>query len=69
MPRQRSDQPRQRRYDPLKTLAYIEQYRSQHGGRSPSQRQIQRDLGISTPSVVHNMLHRLARRGLLTITT
>lgn len=57
------------RYDPLQALAYIARYREQHGERSPSQRQIQRDLGISVPSVAHNMLHRLARRELLTITT
>jgi len=69
MPRQRSDQPRQRRYEPLQALAYIARYKQQHNGRSPSQRQIQRELTISAPSVVHNMLHRLARRGLLTITT
>lgn len=68
MPRQRNE-PRQRRYDPLQVLAYIANYRQQHGGRSPSQRQIQRDLHVSAPSVVHNMLHRLANRGLLTITT
>lgn len=69
MPRQRSDQPRHRRYDPLHVLAHIAHYKQQHGGRSPSQRQIQRDLGISAPSVVHNTLHRLARRDLLNITT
>ena len=69
MTRQRSDQPRQRRYDRLAVLAYIARYQQQHGGRSPSQRRIQRDLTISAPSVVHTMLHRLARQGLLRITT
>lgn len=68
MPRQ-GNQPRSRRYDPLHVLAYITRYKQQHGGRSPSQRQIQRDLQVSAPSVVHNILHRLARRGLLIITT
>lgn len=69
MTRQRPDQPRQRRYNPLAVLAYIARYQQQNGGRSPSQRRIQRALTISAPSVVHGMLHRLVRRGLLTITT
>lgn len=68
MTRKRSNGPRQRRYEPLTVLAYIAHYQQQHGGLSPSQRRIQRHLEISAPSVVHNILHRLARSGLLTIT-
>lgn len=67
MPRKRPNHPRQRRYEPLSVLAYIARYQQQNGGRSPAQRRIQRDLTISAPSVVHNILHRLARSGLLTI--
>lgn len=69
MPRQRPDQPRQRRYEPLMVLSYIARYQQQNAGRSPSQRRIQRDLNITAPSVVHTLLHRLARSNLLTITT
>lgn len=69
MPRQRPNPPRQRRYEPLAVLAYIARYQQQNIGHSPSQRRIQRDLNISAPSVVHTMLHRLARSNLLTITT
>lgn len=57
-----------RRYDPLAVLAYIVTYQQQHPHRSPSQRRIQAALSISAPSVVHNMLYRLERRGLLTVT-
>ena len=69
MSRRRPDQPRQRRYDPLLALSYIIRYQREHMGRSPSQRRIQRDLGISAPSIVHRLLHRLARRDLLLIVT
>lgn len=58
-----------RRYDPLLVLSYIAGYKQQRYQRSPSQRQIQTGLGISAPSVVHNLLHRLQRADLLTITT
>lgn len=57
-----------RRYDPLTVLRYVAVYRQQQG-RSPSQRRIQIALQISAPSVVQHVLHRLARQGLLTITT
>lgn len=57
----------QRRYDPLLVLAYIVQFQQRYPERSPSQRRIQIDLKISAPSVVHNLLHRLEQRGLLTI--
>lgn len=60
---------RQRRYDPGAVLAFIESYRASNEGRSPSQRQIQMALGISAPSVVHNMLHRLRFQSLLAMTT
>lgn len=56
-----------RRYDPLAVLQYIHRYQEQHRGRSPSQRMIQVALEISAPSVVHNLLHRLERQGLLMI--
>lgn len=69
MPRQRPDPPRQRRYDPLAVLAYIRRYQRENNGLSPSQRRIQRDLGISAPSAVHALVHRLARRELLRVTT
>ena len=69
MTRKRRHQPRQRRYDPLAVLDYIAHYKEQNGGRSPSQRRIQRNFNISAPSVVHTMLHRFERNGLLTITT
>lgn len=68
MPSNRPRQPR-RRYDRLAILAYVASYQQQHQQRSPSQRRIQRALGISAPSVVHTILHRLAQAGLLTITT
>jgi Mn-dependent DtxR family transcriptional regulator len=59
---------KQRRYEPLDVLVYIVAFQQRHPGRSPSQRRIQRDLNISVPSVVHLILHRLERDGLLTIT-
>lgn len=68
MPRKPSQHPRQRRYDPLMVLSYVFSYQQRPGRRSPSERRIQVDLGISAPSVVHNLLQRLARQGLLTIT-
>lgn len=58
---------RQRRYDPLAVLSYIARYQRQHAQRSPSQRRIRADLRISAPSVVHTIVHRLEREGLLTI--
>lgn len=69
MPRRRPEHPRQRRYDPLMVLSYVVGYQQRNAGRTPSQRRIQRDLDISAPSVVHMILHRLARRDLLIITT
>lgn len=67
MPRRRQNQPRQRRYEPLMVLAYVLGYQRQYPGQSPAQRRIQRDLDISAPSVVHGILHRLERAGLLVI--
>ena len=67
-----SNRPRRtsyRRYDRLAILDYVASYQHQHDQRSPSQRDIQSALEISAPSVVHTILHRLAREGLLTITT
>lgn len=58
---------RQRRYDLLVVLDYIGRYHEQHQ-RSPSQRQIQQQLQISSSSVAHNLLHRLADAGFLRIT-
>lgn len=58
-----------RRYDPLAVLAYIAAYQQQNAGRSPSQRRIQAALAMSAPSVAHNILHGLERRGLLRITS
>lgn len=68
MPRQ-PGRPRQRRYDRFAILDYVDTYKRTHNNRSPSQRRIRAALEISASSVVHNMLHRLARGGLLTITT
>lgn len=59
---------RQRRYDSVAVLAYIATYQRHHQQRSPSQRRIQISLGVSAPSVVHNLLRRLEHSGLLTIT-
>ncbi len=65
----KSSQPRrQRRYEPLEVLAYIATYQQHNPRRSPSERRIQKDLGISAPSVVHMILRRLERAGLLSIT-
>lgn len=60
---------RQRRYQILMVLSYIVDYQREHDGESPTQRQAQRDLEISAPSVVHGIVHRLADRGLLRIST
>lgn len=68
MPRQ-PGRPRQRRYDRLAILDYVDTYKRTHNNRSPSQRGIRAALAISASSVVHNMLHRLERADLLTITT
>jgi len=68
MTKKRPTQHRTGRYDPLAVLDYIVTYQQNNKQRSPSQRQIQAALGISAPSVVHNMVHRLELRGLLTIT-
>lgn len=66
---QQASRPRYRRYHPLLVLSYILRYQQQHNNASPSQRRIQRDLGISAPSVVHNILYRLEVSDLLRITT
>lgn len=65
-----SNQPekQQRRYEPLEVLAYIADYAQRNPRRSPSERRIQKDLGISAPSVVHLILRRLEQAGLLIIT-
>jgi SOS-response transcriptional repressor LexA len=71
MPRSQSkpaSESRQRRYDRLAVLDYIDTYIRTHG-YSPSQRIIYRDLQMSAPSVAHNALHALERQGLLTIKT
>ena len=60
---------RQRRYDLGAVLDYIASYQRSNGGRSPSQRRIQSALGISAPSVVHNILHRLQYQQLISMTT
>lgn len=56
----------QRRHEPLAILAYVADYQQRNAGRSPSQRRIQRALGLSAPSVVHYLIQRLIRAGLLT---
>jgi len=68
MPRKQSGKKTQQQYEPLDVLAFIVSYREQHGGWSPSERQIQKALGISAPSVVHVILRRLEGAELLTIT-
>jgi DNA-binding FadR family transcriptional regulator len=68
MPKKQLDEHTQRRYEPLALLAYISAYQRCHPHRSPSERRIQKDLAISAPSVVHAILRRLERTGLLTIT-
>jgi len=57
----------QRRYEPLDALKFIVTYQECNGGWSPSERQIQKALGISGASVAHQILCRLERAGLLTI--
>lgn len=59
---------RRGRYDRIAVLAYVTTYQQQHRQRSPSERQIQAALGVSAPSVVHNILRRLQQAGLLTTT-
>lgn len=56
----------QPRYDMLAALDYIDTFQRSYHHRSPSQRQIQAALGISAPSVVHYMVQRMIRAGLLT---
>lgn len=68
MPEKQPGNRAQQRYEPLDVLAYIAAYRQRHPHRSPSERRIQKDLDISAPSVVHAILLRLERAGLLTIT-
>ena len=68
MPSSNYSDRRWRRYDPLAVLAYIATYQQQHRQRSPSERCIQIALGISAPSVVHNILQGLQHDGLLTTT-
>lgn len=69
MSRRPPDNSHLRRRDPLEVLAYIATYQQQNRGRSPSQREIQRALDISAPSVVHNLERRLVAAGLLRIIT
>ncbi|HEX6291980.1 MAG TPA: hypothetical protein VFZ66_22530 [Herpetosiphonaceae bacterium] len=66
--RHQPSHPRQRRYDRLAVLDYIETYQRVHH-YSPSQRIIYRALGMSAPSVAHNTIHALERQGLLTISS
>ncbi len=68
MSKQQPGKRQQRRYEPLEVLAYIGTYKKCNPLRSPSERRIQKDLGISASSVVHAILRRLERAGLLTIT-
>lgn len=42
---------------------YIIRYKRQHGGESPTRREIGEGLGISTPSLVHHHLMMLERAG------
>lgn len=67
MPKKLQGQLRIRRYDPISVLGYVAFYQ-QHKNRSPSQRQIQKDLAISAPSAVHVILSRLERAGLVVMT-
>lgn len=67
MTRKQTGRHRQRRYDPLAVLSYIVTYQQTHQDHSPSQRRIQADLGISVPSMVHLIMQRLERAGLLTV--
>jgi Mn-dependent DtxR family transcriptional regulator len=68
MPKKQPGKRTQQHYEPLDVLAYIAAYRQRHPHRSPSERRIQKDLNMSAPSVVHAILLRLERAGLLTIT-
>jgi Mn-dependent DtxR family transcriptional regulator len=68
MPNKEPGKRKQRRYDPLEVLAYLAAHEQRSPRRSPSERRIQQDLGIRTPSAVHLILRRLEREGLLTIT-
>lgn len=68
MPNKQPGARKQRRYDALEVLAYLAAHEQRGLRRSPSERQIQKDLGIKTPSAVHLILRRLEREGLLTIT-
>ncbi len=53
-----------RRYDRMAVLDFIDRY--QHNTRrSPSQRRICQALEMSAPSVAHNAVHALVRKGLL----
>lgn len=56
-----------RKYEPLDILAFIVTYRERNQGWSPSERQIQKALRISVPSMVHHILQRLEGAELLTI--
>lgn len=67
MPR-KSARGRQRRYDLLDVLLFVARYQQENDQKSPSQRQIKTALGMTAPSVVHNLLHRLQQRGLLIVT-
>lgn len=67
MPKKRGMNQVQHRYEPLDILAFIATYRERNQGWSPSERQIQKALRISVPSVVHHILQRLEQAGLLTI--
>ena len=68
MPKKQPGERKQRRYEPLDVLAYLAAHEQRNPRRSPSERRIQKDLGIKTPSAVHLILRRLERKGLLTIT-
>jgi DNA-binding IclR family transcriptional regulator len=54
----------QRRTDRLAVLDYLATFQAAHG-HAPSQRLIQRALGLSAPSVAHTALHALERDGLI----
>jgi Mn-dependent DtxR family transcriptional regulator len=68
MPKKQPKERKQRRYEPIAVLAYLTAHEQRSPRRSPSERRIQQDLGIKTPSAVHLILRRLERAGLLTIT-
>lgn len=67
MPKKQGADQTPRKYEPLDVLAFIVTYRERNQGWSPSERQIQKALSISVPSVVHHILQRLERAELLTI--